>query len=105
MKLLSIYNCIKKRFEELGIVQHEIPADCAFLTQQLDVGVCKPFKMRIHKQWWQWMLAEQPVTNVVRNTSREDGSCWVVQAWNKITSDVVVNAWKKLIFLFFELTY
>jgi hypothetical protein len=49
----SVVNAIK----DLGIEVIHIPGSCMGLLQPLDVGLNKPFKVRVRTSWEEWMMA------------------------------------------------
>ena len=44
---------------ELGVEVQHIPGGCTSLCQPVDVGVAKPLKDNLKKQWESWMIEEE----------------------------------------------
>jgi hypothetical protein len=60
---------------ELGIEIIHIPGGCTGLTQLLDVGINKPFKLRVRVLWEEWMIDKIDRTGLVCADSR--GCLWL----------------------------
>jgi DDE superfamily endonuclease len=78
----------------LGVQVEHIPGGCTYLCQPVDIGVNKPFKVRIRKLWEQWMVAEGLATNTTSPPTRKHIADWAIQAINEIPEQLVRNAWR-----------
>ena len=92
---------VNARFTELGIRTYAVPGGCTGLVQPVDVGVGKPFKDRVRKMWWNWML-EQSVNDIVfTNATRQQVASWVAKCWREFPEKIVRNSWCKTGFSYF----
>ena len=80
-------------FENLRVQVEIFPAGTTGLLQPVDVGINKPLKDRICKQWQRWMLDKVRGTSDMPNPSHEDLACWVIVALEDITVEIVQNSW------------
>ena len=60
--LLDSYRChvmasVVNVIQDLGCEVVHIPGGCTGLLQLLDVRLNKPFKMKVHASWGEWMMA------------------------------------------------
>ena len=85
----SVVNAIA----DLGIETIHIPAGCTYLCQPLDVGVNRPLKKNLTKQWEAWMEEERHSSLTM--PSRKRMSEWILTAWNQIEEETVRNSWRK----------
>jgi len=82
----------------LGIKAIHIPGGCTGLCQPLDVGINKPFKARVHRQWEEWMMDLIDTTNEVRDATREEVVEWATAAYWEMAitkKGILRNAWRK----------
>ena len=101
--LLDSYRChmmasVVSKITALGIEVIHIPGGCTGLCQPLDVGINKPFKARVRRQWEEWMTDLIDRTNEVRDATREEVVEWVTAAyWEMATKNkrILRNAWRK----------
>ena len=91
----------RERLEELGIHLQLIPAGCTGLVQPVDVSIGKPFKGRVRKHWFDWMVAQNPALPTMANASREDAASWVADAWRDFDPNIIRNGWRKTDFNYF----
>eukprot|EP00956_Cyclotella_meneghiniana_P034504 scaffold105647_cov92-Cyclotella_meneghiniana.AAC.2 len=96
--ILDAYKChmqanIVTRIQDLGIEVLHIPAGCTYLCQPLDVGVNRPLKKFVKREWDDWMEAEGAVT--LQKPSRKLIGEWVLKAWASLDVQHVQNSWKK----------
>ena len=97
--LLDSYRChmmasVVTAIQDLGVEVLHIPGGCTGLIQPVDVGVNKPFKCHLRKQWERWMLEEGIVNGKTIPPSREQIALWAVSATNSLTTDVIRNSWR-----------
>ena len=82
----------------LGIEVIHIPGGCTGLCQPLDVGINKPFKARVRRQWEEWMTDLIDTTNEVRDETREEVVEWATAAYWEMAitkKGILRNAWRK----------
>ena len=92
---------VQNRLQEIGITCHKIPAGCTGLVQPIDVGIGKPFKDRLKRQWSEWMRsldAESRIPMARRNMVVQ----WLVDSWETITPEIAQNAWRKSDLSYFQ---
>ena len=78
--LLDSYRChlmglVVRAIQELGVEVIHIPGGCTGLLQPLDVGLNKPFKVRVRASWEEWMMAMIDNHGVVKSPTR-DSAHW-----------------------------
>ncbi len=100
--LLDAYQChmmasFTDAIVELGIETIHIPGGCTGLTQPLDVGINKPFKLMVRVLWEEWMIDEMDHTGLVYAPTREDISGWVAEVvWGLNGKNPMRNTWRKM---------
>ena len=85
----------KEKLQEIGVEARILPAGCTSLLQAVDVGIGKPFKDRIWKKWFDWMMEQDPEQTVMTNASRADCASWVAQTWRELPEEIIRNSWLK----------
>ena len=68
------------------------------MCQPLDVGINKPFKARVRRQWEEWMTDLIDATNEVRDATREEVVEWATAAYWEMAitkKGILRNAWRK----------
>ncbi len=99
--LLDAYGChmmalVTNKIADLGIEIIHIPGGCTGLTQPLDVGINKPFNLRVRALWEEWMIDEINRTGLVYAPTCEDISGWVAEVvWGMDGKGLMRNAWRK----------
>ena len=80
--------------QDLGVEVEHIPGGCTPLCQPVDIGVNKPFKDRIRRQWEEWMINEGLLTGTTTPPTRGHIVHWTLNAMNGMSHDIVYNAWR-----------
>ena len=89
---------IKQKFEVNHFNLAVIPGGCTSVCQPLDVSINKPFKEHLKKEWDEWMRnGGNGVTagGYLRRASISDVCKWVKNAWDSISSELILNSFKK----------
>jgi len=87
---------VVNHIQGLGIKVIHIPAGCTYLCQPIDVGINKPIKVGLRKQWEDWMISGGGVvTGKVSEPTRKQITEWVSELYTNISREVAMNAWKK----------
>ena len=66
--------------QELGVEVIHIPCGCTGLLQPLDVGLNKPFKVRVRASWEEWMMAMIDKHGIVESPTHDDIASWAASA-------------------------
>jgi hypothetical protein len=87
--ILDSYRChmrasVVSKIQELGVKVKHIPGGCTSLCQPVDVGFNKPFKSRVQKMWFNWMIAEGVQEGTTSSPTRRDVAVWVDEAMAKM---------------------
>ncbi|CAG8834240.1 17576_t:CDS:2, partial [Gigaspora margarita] len=75
-----------------------IPRGLTSMCQPLDVCINKPFKDQLHKIWHRWIAnSSNSITKKgnLKCARLNIVCCWVLDAWNEISKDIIVQAFKK----------
>lgn len=96
---LDSYRChmmatVVSKIQELGVEVEHIPGGCTSLCQPVDIGVNKPFKNRLRRQWEEWMIGEGLGNGTTSPPSRENIVNWTKLAIETLPQDMVQNAWR-----------
>ena len=97
--LLDSYRChvmasVVNEIQDLGVEVEHIPGGCTYLCQPVDIGINKPDKKHMRRQWELWMISEGMVEGTTSPPSREQIVNWAKYA-NETMSEVNIhNAWK-----------
>lgn len=91
----------RARLEAIGVSLHLIPGGCTGHVQPVDVGIGKPFKDRVKRQWFDWMVDQDADRPIMTNASREEAATWVAEAWRNFDPNIVRNSWRKTDFNYF----
>lgn len=97
--LLNSYRChmmatVVSAIQDLGIEVDHIPGGCTPLCQPVNIGVNKPFKDRIRRQWEEWMINEGiNYQGTMSPPTRGDIVEWTLDAMLDMSHNLVFNAW------------
>ena len=74
--LLDSYHChvmasVVNEIQGLGVQVEHIPGGCTYLCQTVDIGINKPYKKHMRRQWELWMISEGMVKGTTSPPSRE----------------------------------
>ena len=61
----------------IGVQAHIIPNGCTALVQPCDVGINKPFKDRLRKLWWNWIISQGVQRTIFHNPDQSQVAEWV----------------------------
>jgi hypothetical protein len=106
--LLNSYRChlmgsVVTAIQDLGIEVIHIPDGCMGLLQPLDVGLNKPFKVRVRASWEEWMMAMIDNHGVVEAPTRDDIASWAASAhWDMDGTPMMRKAWRKTGYSWFK---
>ena len=83
--ILDMYRChmmpsVVQMIQELGVEVQHIPGGCTSLCQPVDVGFNKPFKDRMRRQWFNWLINEGIIHGTMSPPARLDVAKWVHNA-------------------------
>ena len=92
---------VVEAIQQLGVEVEHIPGGCTYLTQPVDIGVNKPFKDWIRRQWEQWMIDTGLLQEKTKPPSREDISKWTFKAQDTLSEQIVKNAWRHGVYTWF----
>ena len=79
--------------EDLGCDVIIIPGGCTYLCQPADVGINRPIKMEMTRQWESFM--EGVEGDNFPAPSRQMVAQWVINSFASLTTKTVKNAWRK----------
>ena len=79
-----------------GSYTEYVPAGYTSKLQVLDVGINKPFKDYMRKQY-SALRSENPDPQAKVKVERSQIANWVVQAWSEITPVTIINTWRKVL--------
>ncbi len=66
------------------------------MLQPLDVGLYKPFKVRVRASWDKWMMAMIDNHAVIKSPNCNDIALWAASAhWDMDGKPMMKKAWKK----------
>ena len=106
--LLNLYRChlmgsVVTAIQDLGIEVIHIPGGCTGLLQPLDVGLNKPFKVRVRASWEEWMMAMINNHGVVEAPTCDDIASWVASThWDMDGTPMMRKAWRKTGYSWFK---
>jgi len=83
--------------QELGVEVQHIPGGCTSLCQLVDFGFNKPFKDRMRRQWFNWMINEGVIHGTTSPPVRLDVAKWVHNAMLEMKGEcqIIRNAWNR----------
>lgn len=82
------------RIQDLGVEVEHIPGGCTPLCQPVDIGVNKPFKDHVRRQWEAWMIDEGTLAGTTSPPSRRDIVQWTLNAANDLRQITAFNSWR-----------
>jgi len=110
--ILDSYCChtttsVHSAIEQLGVDLVHIPGGCTPLCQPVDVGINKPFKVRMQNKWEEYLVNNRgiEVRGRIPSPSREILSEWIIQSLMELSEDIVKNAWDSSEFSYFNHNY
>ena len=106
---LDSYRChmmgsVVQRIQDLGVEVEHIPGGCTSLCQPVNVGVNKPFKMRLRHLWEEWMIADGLRTGTTKPPTRADIAKWCSKSSKELSDGIIRNAWRHGAYTFFPPT-
>lgn len=82
---------VKNMFDDSNTVIEFIPGGYTSRLQTMDVGINKPFKGILHKNYNTWVI-EHGYKKVVRT----DVAGWIMRSWESITVATIQNSWRRM---------
>ena len=83
------------KIQDSGVEVEHIPGRYTSLCQPVDhIGVNKPFKNRIRRQWEDWIIAEGLANGTTSPPTRENITDWTRIATNSLPAQMIRNAWR-----------
>jgi DDE superfamily endonuclease len=95
--MASVVNII----QDMGVQVEHIPGGCTGLCQPIDVGIGKPLKNRVRKEWEDWMV-EQGETVRFRPPSRQIVASWVVRTLQELPLEIKKKSWRHQPYSYFQ---
>jgi len=98
LDMYRVHMCapVVNRIQALGIEVIHIPGGCTGLLQPLDVGINRPYKVRIRAKWEEWMMDSIDRYDEIRAPLREDVSAWAAKThWEMQGLPLMKHAWRK----------
>ena len=79
--LRDSYRChlmgsVVRAIQELGVEVIHIPGGCTGLLQPLNVGLNKPFMVRVRASWEEWIMAMIDKHGIVKSPTCNDIASW-----------------------------
>jgi hypothetical protein len=98
--ILDSYRChsterVTDAIHHLGVDCVHIPGGCTALCQPADVGINKPFKVRLQHKWEEYLVENRAVEvrGRIPSPSRETLAAWIIECLNDLDEGTVMNAW------------
>jgi transposase-like protein len=82
---------VRQAFNDCNTEVDFIPPNYTSRLQMLDVGVNRPFKMMMRKQF------EEFVCKKHKRPERRDVAHWITEAWDEISPTTITNSWRKVL--------
>jgi hypothetical protein len=87
--------------ENLGVEVEHIPGGCTSLCQPVDVGVNKPFKLRMRKVWEKWMISTGLNQGKITPPTRKHIAEWCWTSSQDLPPPMVRNAWRHGVYSYY----
>ena len=81
---------VVNEIQDLGVEVEHIPGGCTYLCQPVNIGINKPYKKHMRRQWELWMISEGMVEGTTSPTSHEQIVNWAKYA-NETMSEVNIR--------------
>ena len=82
--------------QALGIEVIHIPGGCTGLLQPLDVGINRPYTVRIRAKWEEWMMDSIDRYDEIRAPLHKDVLAWAAKTHCEMQGlPLMKNAWRK----------
>ena len=85
---------VVNRIQALGVEVEIIPGVCMGHCQPLDVGLNKPLKVRIAKEWEEWMFDEGILCGKAVPPTLEVIVHWTIDSWRAMKESTIINSWR-----------
>jgi len=87
---------IVNQIQSLGIEVVDIPADCPYLCQPIDIEINKSIKMGMREKWENWIVAGDGIVNgIAKEPSQKLVAEWLIDVYTNFPGQTVRNAWMK----------
>ncbi len=102
LDLFSVHmkGMVTTAIQNLGIEVFFIPPGCTGLVQPVDVGFNKSFKAKMHQVYTEWLLI-QDTDKPIPAAKHDKVAAWIIAANRAVSSEVIINAWKKMRYSYF----
>ena len=107
--ILDSYHChmmhqVTTAINSCGVECFHIPGGCTSLCQPVDVGINKPFKVKMQQHWEAYLLQNRnvDVRGKIPSPTREVLSEWIIDSLGSLDVETVRNAWKCPGFSYFD---
>jgi DDE superfamily endonuclease len=80
---------VKEAFDDCNTRLDFIPKGYTCKLQAMDVGINKPLKIYITRQFDEWLIV-----NKNKKPKRQDAASWIWIGWSEISETIVRNAWR-----------
>jgi hypothetical protein len=94
---------VVNRIEDLGVEVEHIPGGVTSLTQPVDVGINKPMKNYVVRQWEDYMLEHGIKEAITKPPNRFVFANWILASQAQLTKAVIKNAWRHSPFSYYPL--
>jgi hypothetical protein len=97
--ILDQYKChlmasVVNRIEDLGVQVEHIPGGVTGLCQPVDVGINKPFKNYVVRQWEEYMIEKGLRTIIAQPPDRFAFSNWILDSKDMLSKQLIKNVWR-----------
>src|SRR3989337_1753889 len=86
---------VKKKFHDSNVDLAVIPGGLTSVCQPLDVGINKPFKDNLRKEWHLGMAdggAGETIAGNLKRAKYSDVCNWVKRSWDNISNEIIINS-------------